>query len=344
MKKIIIGIVAVFIIVALFVGFNKKDSAKIKIGVLAPLTGVVADYGEEIKKGILAAASSTDMTGVEFVFEDDKCEPKEAVSAFNKLVSVDKATVILGPACGSPQEAVVPLIKDNSAVVLVMSAASKGLYEKSEGNFFNIQYSLEGESTFNALKMNEMGYKKVALVTYRNAFSNTHAEAFKAAYKGQIFDHVLTDNSTDVSPEIAKIKAEKPDAIYVPDIAFFFAGGLSKLKQYGVAAPVYSTYVAELPAVRALVPGVTYSFPADLSGTQGAVYELSKQAAVIALDAVKECKNSASCVKDHLNKSGKFSQYGVYQRTVILKQIKDGKAVDLQQQEGDQSGWWNKAH
>ncbi len=316
-KIIVIAIVAILIVAFATAGDRAKGS--LKIGVIAPLTGVIADYGEEIRKGVMAVASTT--TDVEFVFEDDKCEPKDAVSAFTKLTSIDKVAVILGPACGSPQEAIVPLVANDSAVVLVMSAASKELYAKSNKNFFNVQYSLEDESTFMANKLTELGYKKVALVTYKNAFSDTHSKAFKAAYKGLVFNHVLLENSTDLSPEMAKIKAEKPDVIYAPDIAFFFAGGTLKLEQYGIKVPVYSSYVAELPAARTLVPNVNYSFPGDLGGEQGAVYELSKVAAQLAVDVVKECGSNPKCVKEKLTSSGKFDENGIYRRSFVIKQI-----------------------
>ncbi|MEK7095250.1 MAG: ABC transporter substrate-binding protein [Patescibacteria group bacterium] len=318
--KITLGVVVIVILILILSASKTGDSQKIKVGVISILSGPFADYGEEIRKGVLSVASSTDK--VEFVFEDDKCEPKEAVSAYKKLVDFDKVKIIIGPACGSPQEAIIPLIEENKTIVLVPSAASRSLYTQSGDNFFNVQYSLEDESSFMGEKMNELGYKKAALVTYKNAFSETHAKAFKESFKGEIVHHVLTDNTSDVSTEIAKIKAEKPDAIYSPDVAFFFSNGLIKIRQYGIVVPVYGTYVVELPAARPLVQDIYYSFPGDLTGQSGAVYELSKQAALIAIEAVTSCNDSALCIKSKIGSSGKFDEFGVYKRPIILKQIK----------------------
>lgn len=296
-------------------------SEPIKIGVIAPLTGVAADYGEEIKKGL----SSIENKNITFIYEDDKCDPKEAVSAFKKLTEIDGVKFIIGPGCGSPQEAIVPLAKEKGIVILVPSAASKDLYARSGNNFFNVQYSLEDESKFVAEKMTAAGYKKIALVEYRNAFSDTHAKSFKANFKGEIVDVVLTDATSDIAPALAKIKAAKVNAIYSPDVSFFFGSGVVKLTQLGVTVPIYGTYVTELPAVRALVPNVLYSFAGDLPGQNGAVYELAKQAGEILISNIETCQGAETCVKDKLAASGQFDNYGVYKRNLLLKQIKGDK-------------------
>ncbi|MEK7185482.1 MAG: penicillin-binding protein activator [Patescibacteria group bacterium] len=305
---------------------NSTEGQKIKVGLIAPLSGPVADYGEEIRKGAVAGA----VEGVELVIEDEKCDPKEAVSAFQKLTDFQDIHFILGPECGSPQEAIVPLLKGKEIISMVSAAASSDLFAQSGGNFFNVQYSLQDESKYVAEKMYELGYRNVALVSYGNAFSQAHTDSFRKSFKGKIiFDTTIIDPASDVSTEVAKIKAAKVDAIYSPDISFFFASGAAKLEQYKVTAPVFSTYVAELPAVRTLVPNVYYSFPGDITGDQGAVYELSKQASAILTGAVVDCDGEYQCVKNKLVSSGLFNENGVYKRSIVLKQIKGGVPVDV---------------
>jgi ABC-type branched-subunit amino acid transport system substrate-binding protein len=76
----------------------------IKIGVMVPLTGPFARYGIRIQEAISSYASEH----VSFVFEDEGCDPKMAVSAYKKLSALDGITLFLGPWCGSPQSAVAP--------------------------------------------------------------------------------------------------------------------------------------------------------------------------------------------------------------------------------------------
>lgn len=319
MSKIIKILIALAVVIIIISSFRQsKSDNSLKIGVIAPLTGIVADYGEEIRKGVQDVASSTKVT---FIFEDDKCEAKDAVTAFKKLTELDKVNYIIGPACGSPQEAVIPLIKDKGVITIVPSAASKGLFDSSGGNFFNIQYSLEGESQFIAEKFNSLGYKKVSLVYYKNAFSEAHAESFKKNFNGEIVETIFAENTSDIVPELPKIKAAKVDAIYSPDISFFFSSGLVKLRQLGVGAPIYSTYVSELPAVREFVPNVYYSFPDNIRGSNGAVFELSKQAASILSGYVENCNGRGDCVKNMITTSKDFDDHGIFKRGFVLKQI-----------------------
>ncbi len=325
MKKIILCIIIISAGVLLVFGLYEKNKVT-TLGVIAPLTGIVASYGEDIQKGVLAAG----IKPTSIVFEDDRCEPSAAVSAFNKLVNVDKVSVIIGPGCGSPQEAIVPLLKDKNVIMIVPSAASKELFDGSNGKFFNIQYSLEDEAAFLAQKIFERNQKKVVLITYQNAFSKTVADSFKSTFQGEIVKEIsFVDGKSDILTEIAKLKGLEFDAILSTDITFFFVQGMEKLKQYGITAPVYSEYTVELPAVRTLVEGVYYSFPGGIEGEGGATVELSKEAGEIAKDATEKCSNDTKCIKRYLQDSGLFDSEGTSKREIILKQIKEGRAKEI---------------
>lgn len=309
--------------------FNKSQTAsaeKIKIGVIAPLTGIVADYGAEMKAGIEAAGG----TNVEFVYEDDTCDPKEAVTAYKKLVDIDKVSFIIGPACGSPQEAVAPLLKDGKVIMVVPSAASGALYAESGGNIYDMQYALESEAAFLAKQMYALGYKKVALVTYQNAFSKVLADSFKKEYRGLVVKEVaFTGTETDISSGLLKLKGGDYDAIFSTDISFdisfFFARGMKKLKDLKINQPIFSSYAVELPAVRSLVEGVAYSFPGDMvEGDKGAIYNLSKQSVELLVSQARACQGEYSCIKKGIEVSGTFDTNGASIRNLVLKRIKDG--------------------
>ncbi|MEK7579426.1 MAG: ABC transporter substrate-binding protein [Patescibacteria group bacterium] len=327
--KIVWGVIALIAAVWLIV-FADKNSKEvsgepIKIGVIAPLTGPFADYGEEIRKGVLVGIGDAN---VELIFEDEQCDAKTSVSAFQKLTSIDNVKFIIGPGCGSPQEAIVPLLSEREVLALVPSAASRNLFEQSGKYFFNVQYALEDESKFLAEEIYARGHMNVALVSYGNAFSHTHAESFKEAFKGKIIsDVVLLDDNANLLPELTKIKALGADAIYSPDVTFFFGGALAKMEQLGMDVPVFTTYVAELPAVIPLVEGVYYSFPEGVESGVGAVFSLSKQSADILTGLIKECDGESACVRDALLSSDDFDAWGTYKRDMIMKRIQGGTAV-----------------
>jgi hypothetical protein len=323
----IIAIVIVILIVGVIICLPPPQKDIVKIGVIAPSTGALASFGDEVRKGVVEGSKDSK---VEFIFEDDQCDPKMAVSAFQKLTSVDGAKFIIGPGCGSPQEAIVPLLKDKNVLAIVPSAASKELFEKSGQLFFNIQYSLENESKFIAEQMYARGYKNVAIVTYGNAFSKTHHDSFKANFRGTIaVDTVLLDDNANLLPELTKINSAKVDAIYAPDITFFFSSGLAKMGQLSMKTPVFGTYVVELPIARPFVDNVIYSFPEEVSGVQGGVFELSKESTVLLLKAISSCGNDVACVRKKLVSSGQFDESGTSKRGMMMKQIVKGEPVNF---------------
>ncbi|USN58877.1 MAG: ABC transporter substrate-binding protein [Candidatus Peribacteria bacterium] len=76
----------------------------IKIGVLAPISGGAAAYGEDAVNAytqVVEAYNALNTPKIELVVEDSKCNGKDSVLAYNKLVNVDKVQAIAGATCSS---------------------------------------------------------------------------------------------------------------------------------------------------------------------------------------------------------------------------------------------------
>jgi branched-chain amino acid transport system substrate-binding protein len=74
----------------------RPSGDKFKVGVIAPLSGIAAEYGVALRNGIeLAKKEKPDVFGdVDFIYEDTSYEAKSAVSSFNKLRTVDKVDLV----------------------------------------------------------------------------------------------------------------------------------------------------------------------------------------------------------------------------------------------------------
>ena len=115
--KWIIGILVVIIlVVVLSNGGDKEQSAQqtegpIKIGFIGPLTGDVASLGENALIAAQLAVDEINANGgindrtVELIAEDGSCSGKEASSAAQKLISIDKVVGIIGGLCSSESSA-----------------------------------------------------------------------------------------------------------------------------------------------------------------------------------------------------------------------------------------------
>ena len=106
-----------------------KETGTVKVGVLTPISGPAAFYGESIVNGIDCAKQLVNENGgingrrIELVVEDSKCDGATAVTAAQKLINVDGVSGIVGEVCSA---AVISMgsIAENSKVVVIASAAS----------------------------------------------------------------------------------------------------------------------------------------------------------------------------------------------------------------------------
>lgn len=90
-------IVAIVVIVAVFAFYNKTNlrNSDVKIGVILPLSGDLANVAEDVVKGIkLYSETHPDS---KFIIENDEGDSKKSISAMRKLINIDGARYFFGP-------------------------------------------------------------------------------------------------------------------------------------------------------------------------------------------------------------------------------------------------------
>jgi len=307
------------------------ETPKFKIGALIPLSGNFASYGETVRQGILKANTPA----IEWVFEDEGCEPAPAVAAYKKLTTVDQLSFIVGPCCGSPQTAVAPMLKNRQQIAMLPNAAASSVYESSGRNMYSVQYSLEDDGVFLANTLNERGLKRVAIVYVDNDFSQAIEKGFLSAYKGSVAIalHPPGFDTNGMKDAALKLKNLDFDSILVPDASPMMLGFFSELKKIGVAPrPAFSVYAAQLPELIEVegrnVDGLFYSYPDVPESVDGIGYFATVAAQQIG-DLVTNCKGVPECVSKALAENPRFQPKGVLQGKIILKTIQNGKFVRL---------------
>lgn len=99
MKKSSIIVIVLIVIISIGTIFyfkirNSDNVSTIKIGAVLPLTGDMSSYATSLKKGMDLAIEEINSNGgidnkkLLVVYEDDKGEAKNAVSAYRKLVDL----------------------------------------------------------------------------------------------------------------------------------------------------------------------------------------------------------------------------------------------------------------
>ncbi len=229
MNKIFRTVLGLIVLVLVVWGIQKSTSdtdsdGSIKVGIIAPLTGPAAAYGVEGKNSVVLALDEINSKGgikgkkIEYIIEDGKCDAPTALSAWNKLVSLDKVQVIFGGHCSTESVAIAPLSAKDQIPVLAVFATAPKIENEGEWFFRHISTN-EYYGTVLADQAYEKGYRKVALITEQKDFPASYSDAFIAEFKKLggtiVLDERFGPEVKDYRSLAFKAKDSGPDAIFV---------------------------------------------------------------------------------------------------------------------------------
>jgi branched-chain amino acid transport system substrate-binding protein len=225
---------------------------EIKIGAILPMTGNAASYGEWMRNGMNIAVDEiskkwTDRKLV-LIYEDSKSNPKDAVTAMNKLLSADKVDAVMTTLTGITN-ALAPIANQNK-IVLTTSATLPGITEQSRYLFRNAT-NLSSE-IFRLVEFASGKYRKAAVVWANLEWAKWGKSAFVEGFKrggGEIVeDQSFPAEATDLRAQLTRVKAAQPDVVLV--LAYKTTGlALKQARELGIAAQFIGTLDFELPEV-----------------------------------------------------------------------------------------------
>ncbi len=252
--KIIIGIIVIATIVAVGYAFYKEQNKPIsnepiKIGYAGPLSGDAATYGEPMKNSAVLAVEEINKSGgvngqlIEVVYEDTKCNSKDALSAVQKLITVDKVKIITGFACAADLLAVAPITEQNKVLVLAPGASGPDLVNVGRYIFKNNpSYSGSARDIAESILKN---HKNIAFINeqtlYASGIKRVVAEQI-VDLGGNIVSQVEFPSATrDFRSMLLKIKEANPDAIFLSPQTEISGGTILKqARDIGIDAQFYS--------------------------------------------------------------------------------------------------------
>ena len=200
----------------------------VKIGVVSPITGVAALYGQQQDWGVQLAVEEANKAGgvlgrpVEAVFVDDRCNPAEGVKAAQRLINEEKVATILGPVCSSSMLAIMPIAQRSRVAVMTVTASSDDIVARSGtagGNEWSFKASpADGDLARGVAQVARMqGARTVAILAEDTDFGRGGAKLFTEAATGMGIGVLATEfypqNTPDFLSVITKMKALHPDRI-----------------------------------------------------------------------------------------------------------------------------------
>jgi branched-chain amino acid transport system substrate-binding protein len=222
-------------------GTGAQGQEKLKIGIIATLSGPPAVLGQQLRNGFNLAVK--DLNGklggrdVEVIVADDELKPDLAVNKVKALVDRDKVDFVVGPIFSNILAAIMKPVTEGGAILISPNAGTSNFAGKEcNPNFFVTSYQNDQVFAVSGKHAQDTGIKKVFLMAPNYQAGKDALAGFKNFFKGDIADEVYVPlNQLDFSAELAKIAAAKPDAIYV-----FLPGGMGvnfvkQFRQAGLA-------------------------------------------------------------------------------------------------------------
>ncbi len=199
----------------------KKES--VSIGVIIPLTGAQAAYGEGIKEGLDLSADGINNTArfgihINLIYEDTQSDVKNAPAAARKLTSKNNVVALI-TALSPISLSVAPIAEETKTVLLTMASLSTKLNTAGPYVFKNddigapIGTVLAGEAIKRGLMTTGTIFAQYndGVVEYHDSF----LKEFKT--KGGVITgtEVFNADTTDFRTALKKLIAGKPAAITV---------------------------------------------------------------------------------------------------------------------------------
>jgi branched-chain amino acid transport system substrate-binding protein len=226
---------------AILAGSAAQAQEKLKIGIIATLSGPPAVLGQQLRNGFNLAVK--DLNGklggrdVEVIVADDELKPDLAVNKAKALVDRDKVDFVVGPIFSNILAAIMKPVTEGGAILISPNAGTSNFAGKEcNPNFFVTSYQNDQVFAVSGKHAQDTGIKKAFLMAPNYQAGKDALAGFKAFFKGDIADEVYVPlNQLDFSAELAKIAAAKPDAVYV-----FLPGGMGvnfvkQFRQAGLA-------------------------------------------------------------------------------------------------------------
>ncbi len=209
-------------------GETTPDAGAIKVGLIVPKTGQVAQYGIAVENAAKLAVAEVNAAGgingqqVELISYDNKADAAESISVFNRLVDNDKIVALIGPVISSTSLAVGPLAEEAGIPMISPTATNLNVTVGYDYVFRACYIDPYQGGTVAKFATENLGAKKAAIL-YNSGddYSTGLAEAFKATFEqagGTITNYEgYTVDDKDFKAVLTKIKGNGPEALFVPD-------------------------------------------------------------------------------------------------------------------------------
>ncbi|MBM3299615.1 MAG: ABC transporter substrate-binding protein, partial [Deltaproteobacteria bacterium] len=200
--------------------------AAVKVGVVLPLTGTHAKFGEIEKNSFLMALEEINAGGgvrgrpIELIIEDDKSKPEVGRSAADKLISKDKVVALTGGYSSSVTFAMASMAQSRKVPFLVTSGSADEITEQGWEYVFRLNQPVSEYSKALVEFLHEVVNPHSVAILYENSmFGQSGSREFTDVALDMGWKIVVSQayeaGAEDFKALLTRTKAANPDVVYM---------------------------------------------------------------------------------------------------------------------------------
>lgn len=219
-----------------------------RIGVVYALSGAAHVWGTYGRMGLELARDEINAAGgvagrpIELIFEDSQTQSASAVSAYRKLVTIQKVPIVIGDVWEFLTNPLIPLANRDGTLLLSPTSTPKALQQTGPTTFtlgHPIKTIQESVRTFFARNPNT---KRIGILCWDDPWGAEYLQAWRDAIIANGATEVVavctSDFNTDFRTEVLKVASKRVDGIFIAHLADV---ALKRIREQGLKVTILTT-------------------------------------------------------------------------------------------------------
>ncbi len=195
----------------------------VKIGLIGPMSGAAASYGQSVANGAAIAVEEVNALGgvqIELNAQDDEHDAEKSVNAYNQVMDWG-AQMIIGTVTTNPCIAVGAVAYEERVFMLTPSASSLDVIAGKD-NVYQVCFTDPAQGAASAQYVKDHNLATKVAVIYNNAdpYSTGIYQTFEAKALELGLEIVavttFTDETTDFSVQVTEVKEAGAELVFLP--------------------------------------------------------------------------------------------------------------------------------
>ena len=242
-------------------------AANIKIGIITDRVGNSAAWAKPIEQGLELALTEINGSGgilgrkIELLYESDQSKPDVSATKARKLI--DAGVVAILSISNSPSTQQAQTVTMKAKMPHMTPANSAGYLTTKLNNPYFFQMGPLGSTQIRTLMAynKKNAFKRIALVKDNSGLGTYLGRIFKQSLEKSgaevVVEQTIEIGSTDAIPQMQKVRAAKPDAIYHSGIVVSAMSTFFKAyHQLGMKQPILGSFNLSVPRYLQVIPGM----------------------------------------------------------------------------------------